>query len=66
MELDVYIEELKLASEYQGEQHYKALYVIGADFETLRIRDEEKRRASKQVILWVGAATKYVAQHHIG
>ncbi len=49
MELDVYIETLKLAFEYQGEQHYRPIYGMGIDFEVQQRRDEEKRRACKQV-----------------
>ena len=50
MELDVYIETLKLASEYQGEQHHKPIYGMGTDFEAQQRRDGEKRRACKQVL----------------
>ena len=49
MELDVYIEELKLAVEYQGQQHYKPVYGMNADFELQQTRDKEKREACKQV-----------------
>lgn len=49
IELDVYIEELKLALEYQGQQHYRAAYWTGTDFEAQRTRDEEKRRACELV-----------------
>ena len=50
IELDVYIEALKLAAEYQGEQHYKPIYWTGLDFAQLQTRDEEKRRACKEVL----------------
>jgi len=49
MELDVYIEELKLAFEYQGEQHYRPIYGMGTDFEQQQNRDAEKQRACQQV-----------------
>ena len=49
MNLDVYIEELKLGFEYQGEQHYKAMYWTARDFESQVKSDEDKRRACKQV-----------------
>jgi len=49
MELDVYIEALKLGAEYQGEQHYRPVYWMNKDFATQLTRDEEKRRACKQV-----------------
>ena len=49
MQLDIYIESLKIAFEYQGEQHYKPIYWSGTDSETQRILDEEKRRACKKV-----------------
>ena len=50
MELDVYIDQLKLAFEYQGEQHYRPIYGMGGDFEQQQIRDAEKQRACKQVL----------------
>ena len=53
MELDVYTEALKLAFEYQGEQHFKPVYWSGTDFATQVIRDEEKRRACKRVLHFV-------------
>ena len=50
MELDIYIDALQLALEYQGEQHYKPIYHwSGTDFATQQIRDEEKRKACNQV-----------------
>lgn len=49
MQLDVYIEDLQLALEYQGEQHYYASYWAGEHFEQQRSRDKEKRTACKQV-----------------
>ena len=49
MELDVYIEALKLAFEYQGEQHYKPIYWTGRDFKEQQRSDIEKRAACKQV-----------------
>lgn len=50
MELDVYVESLKLAFEYQGEQHYRPLYWMDTKFEEQQKRDEEKRVACKQVL----------------
>ena len=49
MELDVYIEDLKLAFEYQGQQHYTPIYAFGTNLYEQQSRDEEKRRACKQV-----------------
>ena len=49
VEFDVYIEEHKLAFEYQGEQHYKPVYWTSTDFGTQRTRDEEKRQGCTNV-----------------
>ena len=49
MEFDVYIEALKLAIEYQGEHHYKPVYHLSIDFAQQQMRDEEKKRACKEV-----------------
>jgi len=49
VELDVYIEQLKLAIEYQGQQHYRRIHGLSSDLETQQIRDREKREACKQV-----------------
>lgn len=48
MQLDVYIEELRLAVEYQGEQHYKPSYWNTTDVATQQMRDREKRNACEQ------------------
>ena len=50
VELDVYIESLKLAFEYQGEQHYRPIHGMGTNYEGQQIRDEEKREACIQVL----------------
>lgn len=62
MELDLFIEELKLAIEYQGQQHYAPVYSI-VDFGTQQQRDQEKIDACKLVPL----SPKYltVAKHGI-
>ena len=43
--LDIYIPELKLAIEHQGEQHYRPIGAFGGDqaFATLQERDKRKR-----------------------
>lgn len=51
MELDVYIDDLKLAFEYQGEQHYKPIYGGAADVEAQQKRDTEKHTECHQVEL---------------
>lgn len=51
MELDIYIEDLKLAFEYQGEQHYRPKYNMGGNFEAQKTRDQEKKEACEQVLL---------------
>ena len=52
MEFDVYIDDLKLAFEYQGVQHYKPQYWTATDFETQQMIDQEKRNACKQVYVF--------------
>lgn len=49
MELDLFIENLKLAIEYQGAQHYRPLYGMGSDLSSQKTRDSEKISACKQV-----------------
>ena len=53
MQLDVYIEALRLAVEYQGIQHYQPIYFTGRDFEVQRAIDAEKRQACEQVLFTV-------------
>lgn len=46
MRIDIYLPELRLAIEHQGEQHYRPLSVFGGEEAHLRVvaRDELKRR----------------------
>lgn len=51
LELDIYCEELKLAIEYNGEQHYKYIpryHKSREDFDQQRFRDDFKRAACKR------------------
>lgn len=50
MELDVYLPDLNLAIEYQGQQHYKGLYWI-TDLQQQESRDHEKEKACIEVPL---------------
>ena len=63
MEFDVYIEELNLAIEYQGQQHYRPSYGLTKDFADQCRRDEEKKLACKEVFL-VSLDIDRLAQHH--
>ena len=49
MELDIYIKPLKLAVEYQGEQHFRPVPHLTRDFLQQQIRDTEKKQACKEV-----------------
>ena len=49
MVLDIYVSELQLALEYQGEQHYMVLYPT-SDFEAQQQKDQEKWKACQKVI----------------
>lgn len=49
MELDIYIKSLKLAVEYQGEQHYRPIDLWAPNFPQQQIIDEEKKRVCKEV-----------------
>lgn len=50
MRIDIYLPELRLAIEHQGEQHYRPLSVFGGEEAHLRVvaRDELKRRLCKE------------------
>lgn len=50
MSYDIYISELKIAIEYQGEQHFKPVEYFGGEesFKKVQIRDKEKRKLSKE------------------
>ena len=59
LELDIFIEGLSLAVEYQGEQHYKPIYGMSGDFAAQKIRDKEKQEVCKQVShQWVISQTE--------
>lgn len=49
VELDVFVEELKLGFEFQGPQHYKPMYGMNIDLEAQKNSDKEKRELCKQV-----------------
>ena len=49
VELDVFVESLKLAFEYQGEQHYRPIYSLGGDYLAQKQRDNEKIEGCKGV-----------------
>ena len=48
MELDVYVPEIELAAEYQGEHHFRNIYCYG-DIQVQGKRDSDKRLACKKV-----------------
>ena len=45
LELDVYVQEYKIAFEYQGQQHFYPINAWGGEdsFKKLQMRDERKR-----------------------
>ncbi len=47
---DVYVPELKMAVEYNGQQHYRAVKLFGGQqgFAATQIRDQEKREKAKK------------------
>jgi hypothetical protein len=47
MQLDVFLPELGLAFEYQGQQHFFDVYTLGQQWRYLE-RDEDKRLACKE------------------
>ena len=50
MSYDIFIQELNVAIEYQGKQHFEPVYFFGGEdsFEKVKIRDEEKRKLSAE------------------
>jgi hypothetical protein len=50
MSYDIYIQDLKVAIEYQGKQHFEPVDYFGGKeaFEKGQIRDNEKRKLSKE------------------
>ena len=53
MELDIHIKPLKLAVEYQGEQHYRPVGQWTRNFSQQQTRDAEKKRACKEVMSFI-------------
>lgn len=53
--LDVYIPSLKIAIEYQGEQHYRAISLFGGEegFKYRKVLDEKKRKLCKENDVWL-------------
>jgi hypothetical protein len=49
MQVDVYVEPLRVAFEYQGAQHYRPLYFISSDLSIVKARDAEKKKACQEV-----------------
>ena len=50
MSYDIFIQELNVAIEYQGKQHFEPIDFFGGEdsFEKTKIRDEEKRKLSAE------------------
>ena len=50
MSYDIFIQELNVAIEYQGKQHFEPVDFFGGEdsFEKVKIRDEEKRKLSAE------------------
>ena len=65
MELDVYLPSLNLALEYQGEQHYSAIYALG-DQKTSVDRDQQKLEACKAVCVKFSVLKSEIGWHNIG
>ncbi|MCP2938061.1 hypothetical protein NK983_35735, partial [Salmonella enterica subsp. enterica serovar Typhimurium] len=49
MRIDIYLPELKLAIEHQGEQHYRPIAVFGGEDAHLRVLE---RDALKRKLCW--------------
>ena len=47
MQLDVFVPELRLALEYQGQQHFAQIYAFGCQ-EDMSYRDQQKKLACKE------------------
>lgn len=64
MELDIYIPELDIGFEYQGKQHYEAIYWV-SDFTAQKQRDDEKVQACKQA-KFVLSILIFLDRYHVG
>jgi hypothetical protein len=52
MQLDVFIPSISVALEYQGIQHYKDMFIFGAQAKDYQARDQMKRIACQEASIY--------------